>query len=84
MTSEVVTVNEERIRYGSGWTVEEDPEGGFRWAAYGPAGILRGQARTRAEAEQAAQEAEKKLASESAAPGTPRVRLPSPSLPGAG
>jgi hypothetical protein len=26
-------VNEERIGYSSGWTVEEDPEGGFRWAA---------------------------------------------------
>ncbi len=33
-------MNEERIGYSSGWTVEEDPEGGFRWAAHGPGGIL--------------------------------------------
>jgi uncharacterized protein len=78
-----VTVDERRIGYGSGWTVEEDPEGGFRWAAHGPAGILRGQARTRAEAERAAQAAEQELAAEPGAPGTPRVRLPSPSRRGA-
>ena len=74
-----MTVNEQRIGYSSGWTVEEDPEGSFRWAAHGPAGTLRGQAKTRAEAEQAAQEAEQELAAEPGAPGTPRVRLPSPS-----
>jgi uncharacterized protein len=74
----VVTGNERRIGYSSGWTVEEDPEGSFRWAAHGPAGILRGQAETRAQAERAAQEAEQELA-EPGAPGRPRVRLPSPS-----
>jgi hypothetical protein len=46
------------IGYGSGWTVEEDPKGSFRWTAHGPRGTLRGQAATRAEAEQAAQQAE--------------------------
>jgi predicted nucleotidyltransferase len=73
----VGTVHEQRIGYSSGWTVEEDPTGSFRWAAHGPAGILRGQAKTRTEAEQAAQEAEQELAAEPGAPGTPRVRLPS-------
>lgn len=72
-------MNEERIGYSSGWTVDEEPEGGFRWAAYGPAGVRRGQAGTRAEAEQAAQEAERELTVEPGVPGTPRVRLPSPS-----
>jgi uncharacterized protein len=79
----VATVNEKRIGYSSGWTVEEDPEGSFRWAAHGPAGTLRGQAETRAEAERAAQEAEQELAAEPGAPGPPRVRLPSPSREGA-
>jgi hypothetical protein len=74
----MVTEKEQKIGYSSGWTVEEDPEGGFRWAAHGPAGILRGQATTRAEAERAAQEAERELAAEPGTPGTPRVRRPSP------
>jgi uncharacterized protein len=83
---EAVTGNEERIGYGSGWTVEEDPEGSFRWAAYGPAGTRQGRAGTRAEAERAAQEAEQELAARADAhgrPGTPQVRLPSPSGRGA-
>ncbi len=73
-----MTEKEPQIGYSSGWTVEEDPEGGFRWAAHGPAGILRGQATTRAQAERAAQEAERELATEPGTPGTPRVRRPSP------
>ena len=73
-----MTEKEPQIGYSSGWTVEEDPEGGFRWAAHGPAGILRGQARTRAEAERAAQKAERELATEPGTPGTPQVRRPSP------
>lgn len=68
-------MNEERIGYSSGWTVEEDPEGGFRWAAHGPGGILHGQAVTRAAAERAAQEAERELAAGPGAAGTPQVRL---------
>ena len=28
----------------SGWSVDEDPEGGFRWRAFGPAGTVQGQA----------------------------------------
>jgi predicted nucleotidyltransferase len=68
-------MNEERIGYSSGWTVEEDPEGGFRWAAHGPGGILHGQAVTRAAAERAAQEAERELAAVPGAAGTPQVRL---------
>jgi Streptomycin adenylyltransferase len=71
-------MNEERIGYSSGWTVEEDPEGGFRWAAHGPGGILHGQAVTRAAAERAAQEAEQELAAGPGVAGTPRVRLGSP------
>jgi hypothetical protein len=75
-------VNKERIGYGSGWTVEEGSDGSFRWAAFGPAGTLGGQAGTRGEAERAAQEAEWELAAEPGAPGVPRVRPPSPSRRG--
>ena len=60
--------NQERVGYSSGWSVEEDQDGGFHWSAHGPAGVLRGQAATRAEAEGTAQEAERQLA---AAPGRP-------------
>jgi predicted RNase H-like HicB family nuclease len=48
----------------SGWTVDEDPEGGFRWSADGPTGTLQGHAETRDEAEQAAREAEQRLIEE--------------------
>jgi GrpB-like predicted nucleotidyltransferase (UPF0157 family) len=74
MKEEIVSRNEERIGHGSGWSVEEDPEGGFRWAAHGPAGSLRGQAATRGEAERAAQEAERELTGAPGRPGTPQVR----------
>lgn len=70
-------MNEERIGYSSGWTVEEDADGSFRWAAFGPAGTLRGQAKTRAEAEEVAREAEQQLAAKPGAPGRPRVWLSS-------
>ena len=69
-----MTVPEERIGYSSGWTVDEDPEDGFHWAAFGPGGVLRGRATTRAEAEQAAQEAERELTEEPGAPDAPRLR----------
>jgi uncharacterized protein len=71
-----MTVPEKPIGYSSGWTVDEDPDGGFRWAAYGPAGARRGEATTRAEAERAAQEAERELSGEPGAPGAPRPRQP--------
>lgn len=48
----------------SGWSVEEDGEGDFRWSADGPTGSLHGRARTRAEAEAAARAAERRLIEE--------------------
>jgi hypothetical protein len=45
----------------SGWSVDEDPEGGFRWTAFGPAGSVQGRAPTRAGAERAAMQAEQEL-----------------------
>jgi enamine deaminase RidA (YjgF/YER057c/UK114 family) len=78
-------MNGERIGYSSGWSVDEGPEGSFHWSAYGPGGFLRGQAETRAAAEQAAQEAEQQLAAAPGGPATPQVRLASPpSTAGAG
>jgi hypothetical protein len=64
-------VTEKRFQpgHGSGWAVEERPEGGFTWTAHGPAGTLRGQADTRAEAERAAQEAERRLTTDPTAGG---------------
>jgi hypothetical protein len=50
--------------YASGWSVDEDPEGGFRWTAFGPAGTAQGAAPTRAEAERAAMRAEQDLVEE--------------------
>jgi hypothetical protein len=52
---------EEKTGHASGWTVDEDPEGGFRWAAHAPAGTSEGHASTREEAERAAQKAEQDL-----------------------
>jgi hypothetical protein len=45
----------------SGYSVEEDPEGGFRWSAFGPAGARDGHAGSWSEAEAAAQLAEQEL-----------------------
>jgi hypothetical protein len=59
-----LSVEEKKTGQASGWTVDEDPEGGFRWAAHGVAGTLRGHAKTRAEAERAAQKAEQELSTE--------------------
>lgn len=55
----------ERVGHLSGWSVDEDPEGGFRWTAFGPAGTVQGEAPTRAEAERAAMQAEQELLEES-------------------
>jgi hypothetical protein len=57
---------EQETGHGSGWSVEEDPDGGFRWAAHGPRRTLRGHAPTRAEAERAAQAAERELTADRA------------------
>ncbi|MBD0281238.1 MAG: hypothetical protein ICV69_03465 [Thermoleophilaceae bacterium] len=39
----------------SGFSVEEDPDGGFRWSAFGPTGRREGRAESRSEAGAAAQ-----------------------------
>jgi hypothetical protein len=75
MKEDVVIVNEERIGHGSGWAVEDDPEGGFRWTAYGPAGSRQGQAPTRAEAERLAQAAEQELTVPEGRPGPRPARV---------
>lgn len=56
----------ERIDIGrsSGWSVDEDPDGAFRWSAYGPTRRLTGSAATRDEAETAARAAEQRLLAE--------------------
>ncbi len=61
-----MSTEDDRIGHASGWTVDEDPQGGFRWTAYGPAGTTHGQAPTRAEAERAASQAEEDLVREPA------------------
>ena len=66
---EVIVVEEKdeatpRLGHTTGWSVDEDPEGGFRWSADGPTGTRRGHARTRAEAEAAARAAEQRLLEE--------------------
>jgi hypothetical protein len=45
----------------SGFAVEEDPQGGFRWSAYGPLGSRVGREPTREEAESSARAAEREL-----------------------
>ena len=52
----------------SGYSVEEDEEGSFRWTAFGPAGTRQGRAQSRAEAEAAAEAAELELNDPSQAP----------------
>jgi hypothetical protein len=52
---------EEKVGHASGWSVDEDRDGGFRWAAYGPVGTAQGHAATREEAERAAMRAEQDL-----------------------
>lgn len=47
--------------HASGFSAEEDPEGGFRWSAFAAAGERHGHADTRAEAETAARAAEQEL-----------------------
>jgi hypothetical protein len=45
----------------SGHSVEEDPDGGFRWSAFGQAGTRQGRADAREDAEAAAHSAEQEL-----------------------
>ena len=45
----------------SGYSVEEDPDGGFRWSAFGPGGTRQGRAEARTEADAAAHGAEQEL-----------------------
>jgi hypothetical protein len=52
----------------SGFTVDEDDDGGFRWTAFGPAGTRQGTAASRAEAETAARVAEQELTDTSQQP----------------
>jgi hypothetical protein len=49
------------LGHSSGVSVEEDPDGGFRWSAFGPAGTRHGRAEPREQAEAAARDAETKL-----------------------
>jgi hypothetical protein len=63
---EVIVVEEKDeatpgLGHTTGWSVDEDPEGGFRWSADGPTGTLSGHAPTREEAEAAARAAEQRL-----------------------
>ncbi len=49
------------LGHSSGFSVEEDPDGGFSWSAFGPAGTRQGRADSREQAEAAARDAETKL-----------------------
>jgi hypothetical protein len=53
--------DQENAGGASGYAVEEDTDGGFRWSAFGPSGTLHGHADSRADAEAAAQNAESEL-----------------------
>lgn len=53
-----MTTEEEHSGLASGYSVEEDEDGGFRWSAFGPTGTLQGHAESRSDAEVAAQTAE--------------------------
>jgi hypothetical protein len=47
--------------YSSGFSVEEDSSGGYRWSAFGPVGTPQGHVDSRAEADAAARDAEQEL-----------------------
>jgi hypothetical protein len=55
---------EPKTGHSSGWSVDEDPEDGFKWTAHGPTGTRHGHAENREEAERAALEAEHELIEE--------------------
>ena len=60
--------NSDGVGAASGFSVEEDEEGRFRWTAYGRAGTRSGTAESRADAEAAASAAELELTDASQAP----------------
>jgi len=53
--------DDEHSARASGYSIEDDAEGGFRWSAFGPAGTLSGHADSQAEGEAAARNAEQEL-----------------------
>lgn len=57
----VMPADDERSSRASGYSVDEDADGGFRWSAFGPAGTLQGHAESRSDAEAAVQGAEQEL-----------------------
>jgi hypothetical protein len=60
-----MSTEDDGIGHASGWSVDEDPEGGFRWTAYAPAGTAQGREPTHEDAERAAAQAEQDLVRES-------------------
>jgi hypothetical protein len=53
--------DEHELGNANGFAVEEDPEGGFRWSAFGAAGARQGHADSQADAVAAARQAEQEL-----------------------
>ena len=56
-----MAADEEPSGRASGYSVEDDPERGFRWSAVEPAGMLAGHTDSRVDAEAAARSAEQEL-----------------------
>ena len=56
-----MAVDDQHSARASGYSVEDDTEGGFNWSAFGPAGTLSGHADSQAEGEAAARNAEQEL-----------------------
>jgi hypothetical protein len=56
--------DELEVGRATGWQIEEDEDGGFRWTAFGPRGRREGRTATRADAEAAARQAEQGLTEE--------------------
>jgi hypothetical protein len=54
-------VTDENPGQASGFSVEEDRDGGFRWSAFGPAGARHGDAESHGDAEASARAAEQEL-----------------------
>jgi hypothetical protein len=54
-------IDESDLGRVSGHSVDEDPEGGFAWTAFGPGGTSEGWAESRVAAEEAARQSELEL-----------------------
>ena len=54
-----VRLERDHVGHASGFSVDEDPAGGFGWSAFGPHGVRQGRSETRSEAEAAARSAER-------------------------